>query len=380
MERTETVVLVEKALRETEVWFVEHGLPSFARRPVPRSAAKVAGLFMLVAVLEAVVVAPSAALPWWADLFSVLVVGVGTAVAVSAGVRAEQRVAGRAFSRYLSEAVFVLVPAALALVLAGTLQAAVFVVVNSVALGAVAAEQRWRPLAVARCCFVHAAGQVRSATRHLSRSVPLLTVLVLSLFYTTEVWQASADMRNANLVAVVGILGAAGVVFSVVQLKSGLTRQIHVMDKVEQLRGTPAENLSHGDAAEIPLSRGEDLNVNALLVASQLCIVAVTAVAFSALIVLFGSIAITPGVIQVWTGHTPGVLASFDWGVKVCVTRELLALGALMAGVSSLVFAVSLTGDEKFQDLTRDELSGALTAAFAARNVYLAALHKTTAP
>jgi hypothetical protein len=369
---------MEKALRETEAWFVERGLPSFSRRPVPRSAKKVAGLLTVVATLEAALTAPSASWSWWTDLAVLLVVSIVTAKTVSAGVKAEQRRRGGKYGRFIAEAVFVAVPGVLSFVLVGLEESLVVASLNAVVLTAIAVEQRFRFLAVVRWCLAHSVRQVKSATKHLSRSVPLLTVLVLSLFYTAEVWQVSAAMRNANLVAVVAVLSVAGVLYSVVQLRSGLAKQIHAMDTTEELRGTPAYALGYSAAPETPLTRTEDLNVNALLVASQLCIVVVTALAFACLIVLFGSIAIAPDVITTWTGHEPGVLLNLDWGIRVCLTQELVGLGVLMAGVSSLVFAVSLTGDEAFQDLTRNELSGALTSAFAARNIYLAAFSEHT--
>lgn len=369
---------VDNSLRETEAWFVEHGLPSFSRRAVPRSEKKVAGLLTLISVLEVGVAAPSTNWAWWLDLLAMVVAPVGAAVAVSAGIKAESAKNRSGLWRFLSEAVFVIAPAVFVLVLSGVSAMILVAGVNLLVLGGLYTEQRWRPLAVVRWCLNHAAGQVRSATRYLSRSVPLLTVLVLSLFYTTEVWQAASDMKNANLATVVFVLSGAGVVYSVVQVRSGLAKYIHETDTTEQLRGTPAENLEVTGAPEVPLTPGEDLNVNVLLVASQLCIAAVTALAFSLLIVLFGSVAITPGVIQAWTGHAPRILFEVNLWVSATVSTELLALGALMTGVSSLVFAVSLSGEQAFQDSTKEELSSALSAAFAARNVYLAALESRT--
>jgi hypothetical protein len=370
--------MVERPVAEVENWFVRNGLPSFVRRPRRRPATTVSVLLAVLAAFEVAVVAPDPDWPWWLDV-AVAVVGMFAAVVgLSLAGRLKARVGGRGAGRWVSEVGFVLVPVAVVAVADGNLlHVAEIFVVNVAVLAGLVVDDRTGVVAVTRWATRYAWSELAPAVRRLARSVPLIAVVVLALFYTGEVWQVAATIDGANLAVVCALLAAAGVGFAVVQARAGLGEE-RAADPVLLVADTPAAQWPIGP--DVPLARDERANVAVLLYVAQASTVAIAAGLFGMLVIAFGAFAIPVEVLTSWIGSDPTIWVRFDGVVSFAVTRELAVTGALVAGFTSLVFAVSLTGDDEFQLVIRRSLATRLAVALAVRSAYLHALGNTVEP
>lgn len=382
----------ERALADTERWFVSRGIPHFidgysASRDVFTRAAPV---LTLVVVVE-VVVALNFSWPWWLNV-SAAVGGLAVLIAawgLTNALRRRRPLFGRPGRIGPVELVlFVIAPAALpvlfgdqrasALATAGTnagLLVAVYAVTSYgvVPLTLWAAGRLWR--------------QVGAVFGLLVRALPLLLLFVTFLFVNAEVWQVAAGLTGPFLAATLGLFAVIGTVFLVTRVPREVS-QLNTFDSwvevTDGVCGTPAEVLAEVSPPPLSpplsprLSRREWGNVGLVVVFSQGLQVVLVGTMMAAFFVVFGLLTITPAVIQSWTGQAVHELATVTlWGRPVLLTEELLRVTAFLGAFSCLYFAVYAITDTTYRQEFFDELVGEVREALAVRAVYRAAKSST---
>ena len=356
---------------EIETWFRAAGLPSFSRNRSTRPARQVLRILVLIAVLESALVAPSRSWPWWIDALSVAAVVVAGVISFRALTGTTTRRSSRGTTRWIVDASFVALPTLVVYAADGTTSHIIATTLTNIAvLALLAADDRWQMSSLVTWGVRYATTEFASSVRSLARSVPLLVVVVLSLLFTNELWQVVAAVSAANLVAVVLLLAGSGVVFAVLQARDGIKEQADDRAFSELVSGTPAESYP-APTCRTDLSRTERANVSALLYLAQSSTVFIAAALFALVLVVFASVAVPQGALDIWLGRPAQELLNISIGVHILVTVEQIVMAALLAGFSSLVFAVSLASDAEFQGLMRTQVAHRLAVALAVRDVYL---------
>jgi hypothetical protein len=318
---------------------------------------RVAPLLAFVAFLE-VFGAVDLSWPWWANLLTVL-----GALAVLLGALAlRNRARGRralAIPERITTpelAGFVLVPALLPVIFNQQLTSALVTALGNAALLLVAwGVVGFGLLSIVRWAASRLLTQLAASIPLVARAVPLLMLFAVVLFLTTEMWQVFAEIDDASLAAVVGLLVAIGSLFAV----GRLPREVDAL----------ADQFGGG----APLRRAQRLNVAMVLFVSQALQVLVVVFAVGAFFVVFGLLAIDDGVLDAWLGH-PGH-EIFDLtvaGIDIRPTEELLRVATAIAALSGLYYAIAVLTDATYRDEFLEEVMGDMRLTFAERSEYLA--------
>ena len=121
-----------------------------------------------------------------------------------------------------------------------------------------------------------------------------------------------------------------------------------------------------------PLTARQRVNVGLIVLASHALQVLVVTVAVFAAFVVFGALAVGPGVRETWIGSGGNVLITLRaFGEQAQITAELLRVAGGVAGLSGLYYAIAVLTDDTYRDQFMDRLSSEMRALFEDRAEYL---------
>lgn len=376
----------QRALAETERWFLKRGIPHFihdyrASHDIWTRALPALTLLFLVEAVNA----PKKSFPIW--LNAVAVIG---AFAILLGAWALANVLrGRAALRRpdslgpFEVAVFVLAPPLVPIVFGGQWRAAIATVaLNAVLLLVIYFVTSYGILPMTRWGLGQLFRQLGAVLNLLVRALPLLLLFVTFLFVNAEVWQTASNLAWAALALVGALFVLVGTAFAVVRLprQIGDLSTFDSWDVTEQrIGGTPAEPLAAGlggpRATTPPLSRREWSNVGLVVLVAEGTQILLVSASIFAFFTLFGFLAISPPVVETWLGAAPDAIAVLDlWGQRMVLSEELLHVAAFLAAFSGLYFTVVLLTDATYREEFLDDVVSEVRDAFAVRAVYRAAL------
>jgi hypothetical protein len=315
-----------EALRATERWFVQHGLPYFV--PEEREAARAAlhsrrTLLMLV-------------------LTALLALGGGVALAAVLGNAA------------LAPATLMLLVGLAVLAYAGT-------------------TLRARP--IARWAVGRTLGSLRLLLPLATRALPLLMLFITFLFINAEVWQLSASMGGATLWLTVMLFGLFAILFLAVRLPEELDSEDHQLDRgrlAEACRDTPLDGLAHDpdgsdEARALARVAGfERVNLVGVLVIAQAVQVLLLSLCVFAFFMVFGALVMDDGVQEAWTARDELRNAP----VLTHLSLELFQVSVFLAAFSGLYFTVYAVTDEIYRTQFFTSITNELERAVGARTVY----------
>ena len=245
---------------------------------------------------------------------------------------------------------FVIVPAILPLIFGGQTRSAwVTALGNAVLLLLLYGVIGYGLLSILAWAGRRLAGQLISSVLLLARAIPLLLLFSVVLFLTTEMWQAFADMSDAQLAGVAGLLIATGTLFLVARLP----REVDALEK-ECGQGPPLE-------------RRERINVGLVMFVSHALQVLVVSLAVGAFFVAFGLLAVEQPLIATWIGHSPDTAVTIG---DVHVYTELLRVAGAIAAFSGLYYAIAVLTDATYREEFLSEFEGSMTETFTARAEY----------
>lgn len=237
-----------------------------------------------------------------------------------------------------------------------------------------------------------ALGRLRDQLVHiatlLSRTLPLLLILVVFLMFAAEIWEAAHLLHAGELAAVIGLLVFVGAVLVLTTFSP----------EVRRLEDTPDWPAIRADASDTPaaviaslaiaddapvqrLSWLERRNVEAVVVINQLLQSTFVSLLVFLFLVSFGLIVVPATVQATWIGGPVTVLAQLDLlGEGRALSGELVTVSALLSGIVGLYFTGLALTDATYRAEHFTAVVGELRMLLAARALYRAALTSRPVP
>ncbi|SEA33154.1 hypothetical protein SAMN02910418_01390 [Bowdeniella nasicola] len=211
--------------------------------------------------------------------------------------------------------------------------------------------------------------EIAAAIPAVARILPLLLLTVLLVFFTNELWQLAAAMSKGQMWA----LGTFLVIMIVVIIVPAIIDMLDDEDTEDDhgpiLSDTPFCDVSPSRSR---FSVGEWINLVAVSAAVQLVQVALFIVATFAIFALFGWIALTPKLIQTWTGAKPEAL---HWlGVNLPMDASMFRVCLILALFFGISFAASTLSDSLYRSLFLGRIAEEMRRNIAARHRYRSTL------
>jgi hypothetical protein len=377
------------ALRQTERWFVRHGVPSmisgyaFGTHVLPRMLPSLA--FVALASLAFLVPLRAAGSARWFLLGVVIVVTLAVRVVITRVVRRLPR-----FSRPATVAILVAyaaMPFAVPLLqiavdgvitpLEGGLGGLLgFVVFFAAAFAATLLATMYGLGALLRRAIRHAIDDLRNSVRLLGRALPALLFVTLFLFFTGELWQATNRLGWWRLTLVVGLFAAVTVLAAAARLRDEIGRveeDLRPPRLAAACQGTPLatvaiEDISpDGPLPAVPLNGRQERNLLLVLATRQLVQAAVVGLALFAFFLVLGMLMVTPETAEQWIGAPP------ERSILVpAVPVALLRNATLFAGFGSMYFAVTSMSDADHRRQFFAPIIDEVERTLSVRAVYLA--------
>jgi len=376
----------EQATRETEEWFLRHGLPFFieGRKISVDDLAHGRSVIILALVyFGSLVIAVPSDRPWPERLL-LAAAGLLALVAVWAVANLARRQQALERPRrvgIVEVAVFALGPAAVVAVLQQDADLVLAVLLADVSiLALVAAAEVLDAGPIARWAVVRTFAELGSLFRLVTRALPMLLLFITFLFINTEVWQVASALSRPVLWLAVAFFGALALGFLIARLPEEVAAVNDDLDPDvvrRAVQGTPLE--SHlddlSDVHSEPLDRRQRTNLLLVLLITQASQVLLLSVSVWLFFLLFGQVAIEDSVINSWVGngapHYPPVLG--DLGLS----RELLKVSTFLAAFSGLYFTVYAVTDSNYREQFFHEITAELERAVGVRAAYLALRRRT---
>ncbi|MDZ5620759.1 hypothetical protein SFC88_07980 [Nocardioides sp. HM23] len=216
----------------------------------------------------------------------------------------------------------------------------------------------------------------------VTRALPLLLLFITFLFINAEVWQVSAALDGGVLWVTVMLFAGVAVGFLLTRLPEELDSVDDEVDSRELLdacRGTPLETAAEAIAGRVERVGRVDAEVSGLqkanlvlvLLVSQAVQVLLLALSVFAFFIVFGVVAMDPGVVASWTGGPldPVVSSMGAWdGDRL--SRELVQVSVFLAAFSGLYFTVYAVTDDVYRKQFFSSVIRELERAVSARVAY----------
>ena len=370
----------ERAVRETEAWFVRRGLPFFVEGRTIDVNDLVHGRSLVVLVLAyfgSLLVAVPPDESWAVRLGSA---GVGLALLLAVWATANLLRHRRALERPrrvgpLELGVFVFGPAAVVLALRRDADMALgTLLADATVLGVVAAAEVLDVTPIARWAVARTFAELGSLFPLVTRALPMLLLFTTFLFINTEVWQVASSLSRPVLWLAVAFFAALAVAFLLGRLPDEVAA---VNDELSQgvvsraLPGTPlaGREAELGDVEPVELTRRQRVNLLLVLLISQVAQVLLLALAVWLFFLLFGRVAIGEDVIRSWVGEPPSYTPLIG---ALGFSNELLQVSIFLAAFSGLYFTVYAVTDATYREQFFSEITSELETAVGVRAAYLA--------
>lgn len=355
---------------------MRRGLPHFIH-PYRASEDVFTRMLWVLVVILVIQVVGDAADEQWSPGANAMVVG-AVLVVLAGAYAAQNRLRGRrAFARpnrvgVPELSVFVLLPAIPSLLKGHVFFGISNAVGNLVLLGIIYAFTSFGIVPMARWTLGHGLHRLASAVSVLLRALPLLLLIVIVVFVNSDAWQVAAGLRWSAMLAVVGLFFLIGAGFAISrvprQIGEGIAPIVSLPDELPEslLLQLPA------DPPPIPpLSRRERVNVGLIVLVSEGILVTLAVTMMFVFLLVFGMLAVSLPVLELWTDGDPHVLATLHlFGQEMVLTAVLVKVAAFVAALSGLSFTVSLLSDRGYQEEFISDLDAGLDEAFVVRAVY----------
>ncbi len=256
---------------------------------------------------------------------------------------------------------FLVLPAGLYLVLGDFPLFAVTTIVVNAAIAALAyLVVGFGLLSIVRWVVARLLAQLRASLSALAQAVPLLLFFSLVSFFTAEIWEVFTATGRATYWTAIGMFVLVGTVFLIVRLPS-LVRDVEAESHV----------------GDVPLRRGERLNLAALALLSESLQVFFVSAGVWLFYVILGMLLVSSDVRGSWLDQPESILWAAAWlGEPVQITSELLRVATGVAAFAGLYYAVSILINAAHRDQFVDALSKELRGTLERRSEYLELLRR----
>ena len=339
----------EPSLFSYEEQFRAAGLVSFCRRPHLRPTTALMFLAASVVAVEAVYYLH---LPPGGMVVGLLLSAVAVVIAGVLLQHLEHRV-DRPVTRGLTEAGFILVPALIAGIVGNTGDAFEVGTINGALLVAYVLEERLGVRFVLSWAFRFAGRNLRAGWRSMYRTVPVLTVVLLALFFAAETWQVAASAGWGTLGIVIVLMGGGTMILGGVSLGG-------------------FDNVGPSD-----LRGAERFNIAALAAVATGVFSAMAAGAFALMLSILGSFLLPKSIIESWTGvGDAGIYLTEP--ISFGVGESLLKTVVLIASIAAFVCSATLGSSEAYRELSAEALREDIEGLLQERAKYLELINNHT--
>ena len=220
----------------------------------------------------------------------------------------------------------------------------------------------------------------------VSRTLPLLLILVVFLMFAAELWEAAHALHGGELAAVLGLLLLVASVLVVSTFRPEIRRLEGSTDWAavrEDAAETPLADLA---ASEIPngyvlprLTWLQRRNVEFVVLINQLLQSTFVSLLVLAFLLTFGLIVVPAAVQAGWIGEPVTVLVQLDLlGEPRVLSAELLFVCTLLSGIVGLYFTGLALTDPTYRTEHVTAVVGELRMLLAARALYLVAIQRAS--
>lgn len=369
----------------TERWFVRRGLPHFIADYSPtRDIFTRASGFLTVVFLLELLNGINETFDWWENVLA-LIGAVGIALV---GIAAVNKARGRRlFQRpnsigALEIGAFIVIPGLIPAVVAGQPAQGLEVAIgNVVIVGLVFIVTSYGLVPMTRWATGRMLRQLRGISNLLVRSLPLLLLFTMFIFFNAEIWKITDDLPSSFLWSAIGVLVVVGSLFVLMRLPRELRLSGEFatwQDIAELTRGTPMAGTSIDGLVDPPsrppLRRRAKVNVGLVLFFSQAIQILLVSMAIFLFYIVFGMFTVIDTTITQWTGSPSiEVLAQVPFaGHDLVLSAELVRTALFIAAVGGLQFTVAALTDTTYREEFYDGLSHEIREAMAVRDLYLA--------
>lgn len=372
--------MADPRLRETERWFYRRGLPFFVEdyRSSTDVWTRASPALAIIFVLMIVVAATT-----FDDLLGA-VAGILLAAVFLIGYGVRNVRQGRSW-RALPERVtwpvlagFILVPGVIAFAsnrtVAPTVEAlaiAVFVLVLAWVL------TRYAIVALVGWAIRYTFRGVNDLYRLTTRALPLLLLFITFLFLNTEVWQVAGSLEAGDLWVVIATFIVLGVVFVIGRVPEEITLIEASTDREQVIAAcerTPLADVAaslEGLDDPISLSRRQRANIGLVMTVAQLVQVALFAIVVWAFLVLFGVLALSVSLQQLWMAGAAPVTIVVQWGDGYAITHQLLRVSLFLAAFSGFYVTIYTAIDAAYREQFYDRIRLNLERSLSVRRAYV---------
>jgi len=373
------------ARREVERWLVARGVPQVLtgygdeQRLDARATPLIAGWLALGTVLW------WATRPDWPLAWNVVAAGLSlifmaVAYAAVSLVRGRRPLERPRRWDLLDIATFGVLPAVPAAVVHGPLQAAITIGNALLGIGFIYLLTRFGVPEIAGWATRRIGSELDHVVRLISRTLPLLLILVVFLLFAAELWEAAHSLNGSEIALVVGLLLIVGSLLILTTLQSELTRieaRVDWPTLAEDVRDTPAVALVDRVPPNAPppprFTWLERANLSLLILLSQLFQSIFVGLVVAAFLVMFGLIAIPAAVQESWIGESVSVVARFELlGEDRTLSLEMLAVVTLLGGIIGLYFTGLALTDAAYRSEYFSRVIAEVQQIAAVRAFYLA--------
>lgn len=224
-----------------------------------------------------------------------------------------------------------------------------------------------------------AVAELSTVGRMATKALPLLVMVVIFAFFSTEVWQIAATLPRWRLWLVVALFAVLGVLFMAARLDEELKKMVDTVagDKIDDLasmlRGTPLAQAVNGSPIEaLPLGRRDRANITLVLFVAQLLQILVLSFLVFCVLIALGALAIDSSVIDSWLGEGASKQHGTIYRIELPLSLGLVQVSIFLAAFSGLYFAASAATDQHYREAFFEPLLTDVRVSLAARQVYLA--------
>jgi hypothetical protein len=219
-----------------------------------------------------------------------------------------------------------------------------------------------------------------------ARALPMLAVITILGFFSSDLWEIAADMSDYQLLGVFVFFAAVGIVFLWARLKKEINEKWpddcscsgaeitaawnkhyqrlppreEVLDPLQLTEGRPE------------LERAQKRNMRVYLWFCQVIQVGLLTSAVWLFFLILGRITITTAILGQWFNGGP----RYPEFIPHWVSTQLLAATSLMAILAGLIFTVQTVTDESYRQEFFISTVDGLTEAVRVRCVYMRLLHR----
>lgn len=232
----------------------------------------------------------------------------------------------------------------------------------------------------------HLRAQLAQIATLVSRTMPILLILVVFLLFASELWQAAHTLGSADLGAVLALLLLVATVLLVTSARTeigAIESRLTPETVGPLLEGTPAVTLSAAATTDAPrsLSWRERANLVLLMWLSQVVQSLFVAILVLGFLVALGVLAIPASVQETWVGEAVRPVLAFElFDEARLVSVELLITAGLLGGVSALYFTGLALTDASFRAEFHARVVADVEQIMAVHAAYVAAVGAEASP